>query len=152
MAPHSIRRSRGSTLSCWPLPGWEALIPLLPYDLFVPAVGLLWFVVRREWRSLAIAVGTIGVIVLASFIVSASAWIDWIRFLLASSGGSEYPVLRLALGAILVVIGAATGRRWLVPVAVLLALPVPYVNSWVILLAVIRLRDRVPTITELVVD
>jgi hypothetical protein len=114
-----------------------------------PAVGLLWFVVRREWRSLAIAVGTIGVIVLISFIVSASAWIDWIRFLLASSGGSEYPVLRLAMGATLVVIGAATGRRWLVPLAVLLALPVPYVNSWVILLAVIRLRDRVPTISEL---
>ena len=117
-----------------------------------PAVGLLWFVVRREWRSLAIAVGTIAVIVFASFIVSASAWIDWIRFLLASSGGSEYPVLRLALGATLVLIGAATGRRWLVPVAVLLALPVPYVNSWVILLAVIRLRDRVPTISELVRD
>jgi len=32
-----------------------------------------------------------------------------------------------------------------VPVAVLLALPVIYVNSWVILLAVIRLRGHRPS-------
>ena len=47
--------------------------------------------------------------------------------------------------AVLVAFGAWTGRRWLVPVAVWLALPIIWINSWVILLAIIRLRaDAAP--------
>ena len=47
----------------------------------------------------------------------------------------------IAAACLLVVFGARTGRRWLVPVAVWLSLPVVWVNSWVILLATIRLRE-----------
>ena len=112
-----------------------------------PAVGLLWFPVRGEWRSLAVAVGTIAGVVLVSFVLAPQAWGDWIRFLLASPGRSDLLVPRLAVASILVLAGAATGRRWLVPVAVLISLPVVWVNSWVILLAVIRLREPVPPIT-----
>ena len=36
------------------------------------------------------------------------------------------------------------------PVAVFISLPVVWINSWVILLAVIRLRDGVPPITATV--
>ena len=115
-----------------------------------PAVGLLWFPVRREWRRLAIAVGTIVGIVLVSFVIAPSAWADWVRFLLSSPGRSELLLPRIALGAALVLVGAATGRRWLVPVAVFISLPVVWINSWVILLAVIRLRDGVPSITAAV--
>jgi Glycosyltransferase family 87 len=112
-----------------------------------PAVGMLWYPVRGEWRNLAIALGTIGGIVLVSFVLAPSAWFDWIRFLVDSPGRSELLLPRLVLASLLVVVGAATGRRWFVPVAVMLALPVVWVNSWVILLAVIRLRDGVPPIT-----
>jgi hypothetical protein len=112
-----------------------------------PAVGLLWFPVRREWRGLAIAVGTIAGIVLVSFVIAPSAWVDWVRFLLSSPGRSEVLLPRIALGVALVLVGAATGRRWFVPVAVFISLPVVWINSWVILLAVIRLRDGVPPIT-----
>jgi hypothetical protein len=105
-----------------------------------PGVGLLWFGLRREWRALAIAIGVTTAVVLVSFAVAPSAWADWIQFLLASPGRSELLVVRLILAALLVAFGAATGRRWLVPVAVWLSLPVVWINSWVILLATIRLR------------
>jgi Glycosyltransferase family 87 len=105
-----------------------------------PGVGLLWFAVRREWRALAIAIGVTTAVVLVSLLLSPSAWADWIQFLLASPGRSEMLVVRLVFAALLVAFGAATGRRWLVPVAVWLSLPVVWINSWVILLATIRLR------------
>ncbi len=111
-----------------------------------PSVGLLWFALRREWRALAVAVGATGVIVVVSALLSPSAWADWIAFLLASPSRSELLLPRLALGAILVSLGAVTGRRWLVPVAVFISLPVVWINSWVILLAVIRLREPVTPI------
>src|SRR5206468_3267064 len=43
-----------------------------------PGVGLLWFVVRREWRSLAIALGVTGVLVAISLVVDGRLWPDWI--------------------------------------------------------------------------
>ena len=106
-----------------------------------PGVGLLWFAVRREWRPLAIALGSTAVIALVSFVLSPSAWFDWAAFLRGSTGSGELLVPRLALAALVVSAGALTDRRWLVPVAVLLALPVVWVESYVILLAIIRLRE-----------
>jgi hypothetical protein len=107
-----------------------------------PGLGVLWFAVRREWRALAVALGGTAAIVAVSFALAPSAWSDWFAFLLASPGRSQLLVARTAVAAVLVAFGAATGRRWLVPVAVWLALPIVWVNSWVILLAAIRLRGR----------
>jgi hypothetical protein len=117
-----------------------------------PAVGVGWFMVRREWRALAIAAGTTGAIVAVSYALNPTAWADWFAFLLASPGRSQLLVFRLLLAAGLVALGAATGWRWLVPVAVWISLPIVWVNSWVILLAMIRLagpprpgsHDRAP--------
>lgn len=105
-----------------------------------PGVGILWFLFRREWRAAAIAIGAIAGISLASFAITPSAWADWTAFLLASPGRSEWLVVRVAIACLLVAFGARTGRRWLVPVAVWISLPVVWINAWVILLAVIRLR------------
>jgi Glycosyltransferase family 87 len=121
-------------------PGMWAL-PLL--TKITPGVGIAWFALRREWRDLAIAVGITGVVVAVSFVLNPAAWFEWVAYLTPSSGRSEALILRVALALLLLVFGAWTGRRWLVPVAVWLALPVIYVNSWVILLAIIRLRDDV---------
>lgn len=108
-----------------------------------PGLGLLWFAARREWRALALAVGGTAAISAVSFVLAPSAWSDWTAFLLASPGRSELLVPRTIISALLVAFGAVTGRRWLVPVAVWFALPVVWINSWVILLAVIRLRGGV---------
>jgi hypothetical protein len=109
-----------------------------------PGVGLLWFLVRREWRSLAVALATTGAIALASFVLAPTAWFDWVAFLRGSTGSGELLYPRLALSAVIVAAGALTGRRWTVPIAVWLALPVVWIESWVILLAIIRLREPVP--------
>ena len=114
-----------------------------------PGLGVLWFAVRREWRALALALGGTAAIVTISFALAPAAWSDWYAFLLASPGRSQLLVPRTVLAAVLVAFGAVTGRRWLVPIAIWLALPIVWVNSWVILLAAIRLRGReVPSTTS----
>jgi len=107
-----------------------------------PGVGVGWFLVRREWRALALALGVTGAIVAVSFALSPSAWADWIDLLLASPGRSQLLLIRVIGAAALVAVGAWTGWRWVVPIAVWIALPIIWINSWVILLAVIRLRER----------
>ena len=114
-----------------------------------PGVGLLWFAVRREWRPLAIALGVSAVVAAASFVLAPTAWFDWIAFLRGSTGSGELLYPRLALSAAIVVAGALTGRRWAVPIAVWLALPVVWIESWVILLAIIRLREPVESTVSL---
>jgi len=109
-----------------------------------PGVGLLWFLVRREWRPLAIALGTTGTVAVASFVLEPTAWFDWVTFLRSSTGSGELLYPRLFLCAAIVIAGALTGRRWTVPIAVWLALPVVWIESWVILLAIIRLREPAP--------
>jgi hypothetical protein len=104
-----------------------------------PGVGWLWHPVRREWRKAAIAVAFTLAIVAVSYVLNPTAWQDWIAFLLASPGRTELLVPRLVLAAALVAWGALTGRAWVIAVAGWLALPVIWVNSWVILLACIRL-------------
>ena len=105
-----------------------------------PGIGTLWFPIRREWRSFAIAIGTTLAIVAMSAALSPGAWRDWLDFLLTSSNRGEAVIPRVALGVVLVAVGALTDRRWLVAVAVWIALPAVYIESWVILLAIIRLR------------
>ncbi len=104
-----------------------------------PSIGLLWFAVRQEWRGLAEAVGVTLAIVAVSFVLSPSAWFDWFAFLTSSTQRGEALFLRVGVGVVIMVLAALSGRRWLVPVAVWIALPVVWIESWVILLAIIRL-------------
>ena len=100
-----------------------------------PGVGLLWFAARREWRALAIALGTTAVIAALSFVIAPDAWRDWIA-LLRHDGGTQSSVLlvRIAIAAVIVVWGARTERRWTVPLAAMLALPVVWMDSFSMLL------------------
>ncbi len=95
-----------------------------------PGVGLAWFVARREWRSLAVALGATGVIAGISFLIAPGSWIDWIRFLAAQQGGSQPSnslavplLLRLPIAVAIAWWGGKTDRPWTVPVAALVAAP-----------------------------
>ncbi|MGZ3587272.1 MAG: glycosyltransferase family 87 protein [Candidatus Limnocylindrales bacterium] len=111
-----------------------------------PGVGLLWFAVRREWRALAVALGTTALIAGASFLVAPQLWRDWLGVLLSNSGTGGVSELAIPLWARLPVAvaavawGALTGRRWTVPVAATLAVPALYLHTLTMLLAIIPIE------------
>jgi hypothetical protein len=130
-------------------PGTWALMLLTKV---IPGIGLLWFAIRREWRALAIAAGVTLAIVAVSFVLDRGAWATWIGILradLAGAGGGvletpgwylPVPLLpRVVAAAIVVVVAALTDRRWLIPVAVVLAMPVIWLNSFAVLAAAVPL-------------
>jgi glycosyl transferase family 87 len=98
-----------------------------------PGVGILWHIVRAEWRNTAIALGVPFVIVTISFAVSSDLWFQWFDFLKTSVGASArisvlpLPFLvRLPIAAILIAFAGRTDRAWIVPIGVMIALP----NVW----------------------
>ena len=118
-----------------------------------PGLGLVWFAARREWRSLAIALGVTAAIVGVSLAIDRQLWSEWISFLSATpEGGSvaqfQIPVplwVRLPLAVVLVVWGALTDRRWTVPLAATLALPVLWISGFAICAACLPLARRQAT-------
>lgn len=131
----------------WP---WTWAIVLL--TKITPGIGLLWFAVRREWRSLAIALGASAAIAAASAVVMPTAWREWFEVIIANAGKggtwASVPVplwIRLPAAVALVVWGARTDRVWTVPVASMLALPALWYGGISMLLAVIPLLPGRPT-------
>jgi len=108
-----------------------------------PGVGALWFLGRREWRSLAIAVGVTALIAAASvLILGVQMWTDWIDAIRAAQLLPARPdalnirlLPRVIAAGALVVIGGARNWRWTVPVAVTLAMPVLFAISFAPLVA-----------------
>lgn len=132
-------------------PGAWAL-PLL--TKITPAVGPIWFAVRREWRAFAISVGLAVGIALASAAFTPHLWADWVRLLLhpdqyvnpnrgsATSLVSVPLFARLPLAMCLTIFAARTNRRLLLPFAMVLASPVLAVNTFLILTALPRLAQQ----------
>lgn len=114
-----------------------------------PGIGLLWFAVRREWRSLGLALGATAILAGASFVFAPGLWRDWVAVLLDATDAAAWPFtvqvplpVRLAAAAVVVTWGALTDRRWAVPVAATIALPVLWINGLAILVAAIPLVAR----------
>ena len=127
---------------------WPAAWAIVLLTKITPGIGLLWFVVRGEWRSLAIALGATAAITLVSFVILPDQWRTWIEVVIrnATAGRTgtwaSVPIplwLRLPAAIALVVWGARTDRRWTVPVASMLALPAVWYGGISMLLAVIPL-------------
>lgn len=116
-----------------------------------PGVGLLWFAVRREWRSLAIALGVTAAISLATAIVAPNYWREWIDSIFSNLNEPQYysvpppAPIRLPIAALLVIWGARTDRPWTVPIAATLGLPIIWPQGLCVCLAAIpflRKGDR----------
>ena len=126
---------------------WPATWSFVLLTKVTPGIGLLWFAVRREWHSLAIAAGaTIAVVAFSYAFAPAGVWSDWINELSANatapidSGSLPVPlVARLPVAMLLIAWGAAGNRRWVLPIGCLLALPVIWYGSLSLLVAVIPL-------------
>jgi hypothetical protein len=125
----------------WP---WTWAFVLL--TKITPGIGLLWFVLRREWRQLAIALGATAGVVAVSFLVLPDAWRDWIDLLRANTGkGGTWAAVPIPLlvrgpiGVALIAWGALRNQRWTVPVGTMLCLPALWYGSLSMLLGVIPL-------------
>lgn len=129
---------------------WPALWAFPILTKISPGIGLLWFLARGEWRSLAIAAGATFSVILASVLLGPQDWLDFIRFATLNAGATPpipyVPIpflVRLPLAAALIVWGARTNRRWTVPVAVAWSMIALYESSWVtIMLAVLPLIEK----------
>lgn len=117
-----------------------------------PGVGVVWFLVRRQWRALAVALGSTAAIATLSFVLDRSAWESWLAILrndLSGAGQGSLQTLgwylpvallpRLAVAIVIVAAAAWTDRRWLLPFAVVLAMPVVWLNGLAVLAAAVPL-------------
>ena len=125
---------------------WPATWAFVLLTKVTPGVGLLWFAVRREWRSLAIALGATAAVFAVSAALQPNAWLAWRDVLLANAGKSgtwaAVPIpflVRFPLAVVLVVWGARTNHRWTVPVSAMLALPALWYGGLSIMLATLPL-------------
>ena len=125
---------------------WPAVWSFVLLTKITPGIGLLWFAVRREWRSLAIAIGATAMVVAVSYVLMPDAWRTWPQVLANNVGKNgtwaavPIPlVVRLPSAVALVVWGARTNRRWTVPVSAMLALPALWYGGLSIMVAVLPL-------------
>ena len=125
------------------LPGAWAF-PLL--TKVTPGLGLVWFGVRREWRSLAIAAAATTGVAALSFAYAPSAWAEWFDVLVVNAGApidsGSLPVplvVRLPISLLVIAWAARTNRRWALPIGCLLAMPVIWYGSLSLLLAIVPL-------------
>jgi hypothetical protein len=123
---------------------WPAAWSLILLTKITPGVGLLWFVVRREWRSLGVALGATAALAGVSYAIAPALWTEWLAVLRTTQAGEVrastpfdfVPLpIRVVVAAGLVVWAARKDRTWIVPVAATLALPVVYLNGLAMLVA-----------------
>jgi hypothetical protein len=121
---------------------WPAAWAFVLLTKVTPGVGLLWFAVRQEWRSLAIALGATALVCVPT-LLAPDLWRQWFGMLaaeVAEGYGVPVPlVARVPMAALPVAWGARTDRRWTVPVAAVWALPTSWVNGLVLLVGCIPL-------------
>ena len=116
-----------------------------------PGIGLLWFAFRREWRNLGLALAGTVAIAAASALLVPDLWRGWYDLLYRTvfeqpgvqGAYLAIPVLlRLPIAVAIIFWGARTDRHWTVPIAVLLAMPILWINVFTLLLAIVPLREE----------
>jgi hypothetical protein len=125
---------------------WPWLWSFVLLTKVTPGVGLVWFAVRREWRSLAIALGVTAGIALPTLVLFPDLWAGWFRVITDAgpeAGGNLFA--RVVLGGAIVAVGAWRNWQWLVPVGSMLALPVLWsLHGFSMLVAVLWYVRKLP--------
>ncbi|HUG95381.1 MAG TPA: glycosyltransferase family 87 protein [Pleomorphomonadaceae bacterium] len=111
-----------------------------------PGVAIVWHLARREYREFAAAVAVTAAVVGTGYLVDPQLWSQWFASLVA--GQETFPAtvaqavplpLRIALAAGLSAFAATSGRAWLLPVAVIAAMPGIWPNAFALLVASVAL-------------
>jgi hypothetical protein len=111
-----------------------------------PGVAVIWHAARREWRELGAAAGITALIIGIGVALEPQLWTEWFGSLMAGpetyakNVGLVAPLwLRIAAAAAISVYAATSDRPWLLPIAVIVAMPGIWVSSFALLLASIVL-------------
>jgi Glycosyltransferase family 87 len=132
---------------------WPAAWAFILLTKITPGIGLLWFLVRREWGQLAIALGATVVVAGLSLVLAPDLWSGFLeasRTQLAATvdvprQAAPIPLpLRLAVSAVLVTWGARTDRAWVLPIAVGLSVPFLWWNAIAVMVAAVPLAGWRP--------
>lgn len=116
-----------------------------------PCIGPVWFLVRRDWRSLAISLLATAAVTLISVCAAPGPWINWLEFLAAHGGEARGSfgslilpplIVRLPVGLILVAWGASKDKRWTLPAAMVITTPVFGPAALAVLLALPRIKEH----------
>ena len=125
---------------------WPATWAFVLLTKVTPGIGILWFALRREWRNLVLAAGATVVVVAISGALQPAAWIEWVQSLITNAQipSSDYtgslfgPLwMRAPIALAVVTWGALTGRRWTVPVASTIAIPLLALFNLTLLIALV---------------
>lgn len=113
-----------------------------------PGVAAVWYLVRRDWCSLAMTVGLTAGIVVLSGLAMPDVWRSWFAHLsvaeaVATPNQIPVPLLvRLPVAILVIAWGAWTDRPWTLAVGTTLALPVVWYHGLAVLAAIPALLDR----------
>ena len=128
---------------------WPAAWSFILLTKVTPGVGLLYFVGRREWRPLAMAVGATAAVAAVSFLIAPHEWYSWVGSLVANTGVNidwpYFPVpllIRLPIAAGLALLAGVRGWRWMVPIASTLAMPALWPVNLTLLVAIFPLLPK----------
>lgn len=117
---------------------WPAAWAFLLLTKITPGVGLTWFVARRQWRYVAIALGVTVAVSAASFVIAPTAWLEWPERL-ATTSPELFPLpplwLRLVAAVAIAGIGGVFSARWTVPLSAVIAQPVFWYTGLAMLIA-----------------
>jgi hypothetical protein len=123
-------------------PMWGALL----LTKVTPGVAAVWHLARREYREFGAALAVTGAVVGIGYLLDPPLWSQWFASLAA--GPETYPAtvaqavplsLRVAFAAALSVYAARSGRAWLLPVAMIAAMPGIWPNAFALLVASVAL-------------
>lgn len=127
-----------------------AAYPALIMTKITTGIGWLWPLFRGEWRMALVGAATCVAFFAVSFAADPGLWFEFIGFATRNASMAAPPMpmfplpfaVRLPMSIAILAWGAATNRRWTVPVAAGWALPALY--GWGFLpfwIAAVRLAD-----------
>ena len=127
-------------LAIWAGLRWPVAWAFVLLTKVTPGVGVVWFIARREWRNVALALGSTGLIVIVGVLIAPQLWADWFATLARANGtpatSSVVPLpIRLPLAILIAWYAGRTDRAWLVPVACVAAMPALWLQSTALLTA-----------------
>jgi hypothetical protein len=125
---------------------WPALWTIVLLTKPTAAIGLLYPLLRGNWRAVAIPLLITGVICAASAVLRPDLWVGYFGMISDAAGIQELVPLawRLPVAAIVVVWGAWANRPWTVPVAAAIAMPQSWWTNFAILTALPRVLETPP--------